>query len=264
VRFRDATHTDTVSFRVSEVAAGRYDLALRDGDRAFVYFQSGYHQLESASIFGEVKRPGAYPLSPGNTHISALVAAAGGFLPNADLATLRVFRANNRAGEADPEVERLAGLSRKEMTASEYELFRSRLTARREDFRVDWNRLQGNPDLDMTLRGGDILRVDPVLPSIRVEGEVRRPGLIRYERGRGIEEYVKLAGGYSERAAHKQVRVTRSVTGQTILGRDADGLEPGDLVWVPEKPEPTTWNNFQSFLLVLAQVATVVVVVRRL
>ena len=264
VRFRDATHTDTVSFHVSDVIAGRFDVTLQDGDHAFVYFHPGYHQLARASIFGEVKRPGTYPLTPGSTRISALVAGAGGFLPGADLATLRVFRANRLAGESDPEVERLAALSRKEMTASEYEVLRARLSVRREDFRVDWNRLQTEPDLDMALQDGDVLRVDPVLPSVRVEGEVRRPGLIRYEPGRKIDEYVKLAGGFSERAATSQVRITRSVTGQTILARDADGLQPGDMVWVPERGEPATWQSLQNILVVLAQLATVIVVVRSL
>src|SRR5262249_36317112 len=155
--------------RISDVAAGRFNPPLQDGDRAFVYFQPGYHRLESASILGEVHRPGAYPLTPEVTRLSTLVNAAGGFLPDANLATLRVYRANPFAGESDPEVERLAQLSRKDMTASEYEVLRARTTARREDFRVDWKRVHENPALDMTLRDGDVVRVDPVLPSVRVE-----------------------------------------------------------------------------------------------
>jgi protein involved in polysaccharide export with SLBB domain len=262
VRFRDATHTDTVGFRVSDVVAGRFDLALRDGDHAFLYYEPGFHDLSRASILGEVRRPGTYPLPPGSMRFSALVAEAGGFLPGADLATMRVFRANPKAADPDPELERLAGLSRQEMTTSEYAVLRARLSVRREDFRVDWNRLQKEPELDMTLRDGDVVRVDRILPSVRVEGEVRRPGLIEFERGRKIEGYVKLAGGYSERAESNQVRVTRAVSGQTILGHDVDAIEPGDLVWVPERPEPRTWQNFQTLLLVMSQVAMVIVVVR--
>jgi protein involved in polysaccharide export with SLBB domain len=262
VRFHDATHTDTVRFRVSEVVTGRFDLALRDGDRAFVYYQPGFHRLESAGILGEVLRPGTYPLPPGSMRVTALVAAAGGFLPGADLATLHLIRANPQAREQDPELERLTGLSRREMTASEYEVLRARLSVRREDFRLDWSRLRKQPELDMSLRDGDVVRVDQITPSIRVEGEVRRPGLVQFQSGRKIDGYVQLAGGYSERASRNQVRVTRAVTGQTLLGRDVEALEPGDLVWVPEHPDPATWQNFQTLLLVLSQVAMVIVVVR--
>ena len=42
-----------------------------------------------------------------------------------------------------------------------------------------------------------------------------------------------------------------------------DPATPGDLVWVPERGESTAWQNMQTTLLVLAQIATVIVAVRR-
>ena len=35
------------------------------------------------------------------------------------------------------------------------------------------------------------------------------------------------------------------------------------LLWVPERAESTAWQNMQSLLLVVAQVATFIVAVRR-
>jgi len=263
VRFRDAIHLDTLSFHISDLLKRKFDVALHDGDRAFLYYQPRYHELHNATILGEVHRPGAIPLEEGRTRLSDLVTAAGGFTAEADLSALRVFRASRLAKEGDPEIERLAQLSRKDMTGSEYEVLRARLTGRREDFRVDWKRLKDNPDLDIILRADDIVRVDPVVPSVRVEGEVRRPGLVRYTAGRSVAGYVRLAGGYSDRAWRGQVRVTRSVTGQTILARDVPTIEPGDMVWVPERGEGTGWENLRATLLLLAQVATVIVAIRR-
>jgi polysaccharide export outer membrane protein len=263
VRFVDATHTDSLSFSAADVLAGRYDDALRPGDHVYVYFQPHYHYLEQVTIMGEVQRPGTYPLLPGSSRLSNLVVAAGGFLPTGDLASLRVFRATPQSTEADPEIERLAQLGRKEMTSSEYEVLRARVTARRPDFRVDWNRVTPGGDLDLTLRPGDIVRVDRLGASVRVEGEVRLPGLVGYEPGRRVEEYVRLAGGFSERALRGRVRVKRAVTGQTMLAKDVASLEPGDLVWVPERGESTRWQDTQAILLVLAQIATVIVAVRR-
>jgi protein involved in polysaccharide export with SLBB domain len=184
-------------------------------------------------------------------------------MPTADLGSVRVFRSNPQVTGTDPEIERLAGLGRREMTASEYEALRARVAAGRPDFRVDWNRVKPGGDLDLALRPGDIVRVDPVGASVRVEGEVRLPGLVRYEPGRRFSDYVQLAGGYSERADRGKVRIKRAVTGQTILARDVAALQPGDLVWVPERAESTAWQNMQSLLLVVAQVATFIVAVRR-
>jgi len=263
VRFADITTTDSLSFRVADVLEGRFDVALRDGDRAYLYHRPRYHYLEQVRILGEVQRPGAYPLLPGFSRLSHLLNAAGGFLPTADMAALRVFRVNPQSGEADPEIDRLTQLGRTEMTTSEYDVLRARVAARRTDFRVDWHRVKPGGDLDFELRSGDVISVDPVVASVRVDGEVRQPGLIRYEPGRKAEDYIRLAGGYSERAQPDKVRIKRAGTGQTILAKDVPALESGDLVWVPERGEPQGWRYLQTTLLVMAQIATILLLFRR-
>src|SRR5207247_4236115 len=104
-----------------------------------------------------------------------------------DLATIRVFH-STRVYESDPEFERLVKLSRNEMTDTEFEVLRSKLAARREDFRVDWSRVQRSPELDILLRGGDLVRVDPLVTSVRVEGEVRRPGIVEFSPPRSVRD----------------------------------------------------------------------------
>ena len=149
------------------------------------------------------------------------------------------------------------------MTTSEYEAIRARASANRPEFRIDWNRVKPGGDLDLTLRPGDVIRVEPIGASVRVEGEVRLPGIVHYVSGRTARDYVRLAGGFSERALRGKKRIKRAVTGQTILAKDVDSLQPGDLIWVPERAESTIWQNSQSLLLVVAQVATFIVAVRR-
>jgi dTDP-glucose 4,6-dehydratase len=262
LRWRTPSQAESLWFDLADVYAGKTNPPLRDGDHAYVFSTARFHFLEHATIFGEVESPGVYPLMTGQTRLSDLIRAAHGFLARADLSTIRVFR-GNRAVESDPEFERLIKLSRGEMTDSEYEILRSMLAARREDFRVDWFRLERAPELDILLQGGDVIRVDPLIASVRVEGEVRRPGIVGFEPRRTVEEYVRLAGGYSERAAHGKVRVTRSVTGQSLRARDVPEVSPGDLIWVPERPDVTLWQHLQTLIAVAAQVATLVIAVRR-
>ena len=262
LRWRTPSQAESLWFDLADVYAGRTNPPLRDGDHAYVFSTARFHYLEHATIFGEVESPGVYPLMTGQTRLSDLVRAAHGFLPRANLSTIRVFRAN-RSVETDPEFDRLIKLSRGEMTDSEFEILRSMLAARREDFRVDWFRLERSPELDILLQGGDVVRVDPLFASVRVEGEVRRPGIIGYEPRRTVEEYVRMAGGYSERAAQNKIRVTRSVTGQSLRARDVAQLSPGDLIWVPERPDVTLWQHLTTLIAVAAQVATLVIAVRR-
>lgn len=262
VRWRTPAQGESLWFSLGDVYSGAANPALRDGDRAFIFFTSPFHALEQAAVYGEVENPGPYPLVTGQTRLSHLIRAANGFLPRADLATIRVFRAA-RSSETDPEFERLIRLSRAEMTDSEFEILRAKLAARREDYRVDWFRLEQSSELDVLLRDGDIVRVDPLIASVRVEGEVRRPGIVEYAPRRSIAAYVKLAGGYSNRAAGSKVRITRAVTGQSLRARDVAEVGPGDLIWVPERADVTVWQHLQTLIAVTAQVATVVIAVRR-
>jgi len=262
VRWRTPAQAESMWFSLPDVYEGTTNPPLRDGDHAYVFFTSRFHVLEQAAIYGEVEHPGVYPLVTGQTRLSHLIRAAQGFLPRADLSTIRVYRAA-RETEADPEFERLIRLSRAEMTDTEYEILRAKLAARREDYRVDWFRVEQSPELDLLLRGGDVVRVDPLIASVRVEGEVRRPGIVEFEPRRSVEAYIRLAGGLSDRAARSKVRVTRAITGQSLRAKDVPAVAPGDIIWVPERPDVTFWQHMQTLITVAAQVATVVIAVRR-
>lgn len=257
LRWPGPTEADSVKFSLLDVYEGTFNPPLREGERVYVYFTPSYHESFQATVIGEVERPGSYPITLGHTRLSDMVRAAGGFRARADLSTIRLYRASLISADKDIELDRLSRLARSEMTESEYEQLRTRLTARREDYRVDWARLAQQPELDLLLDHNDVIRVDPVLPVVRVEGEVRRPGLMEFDARLGVSDYVRLAGGYTKRAARTKVLVMRSVTGQTLPIRDVPSLAPGDMVWVPVRPDRTVWESLQTLLVVGAQVATI-------
>ena len=264
VRWNAESLPESLWFELHDATSGKVAPKLREGDRLYVYFVPKYHALDQVTVVGEVARPGTYPIVEGRHRLSYLVSAAGGFLPTADLSSIRVHRLAVGAGEKDPELERLLRLSRAELTASEYEALRTKLAGLREDYRVDWNRLSQSKDLDLLLRDGDLVRVERLVPSIRVDGEVKRPGIVAYLPGRRVVDYVEAAGGFTDRAWRTRVRITRSVTGQTLLAHNLGTLHPGDLVWVPEKPDRTAWEQSRDILTAIAQVATVVIAIRTL
>ncbi|MFI5372676.1 MAG: SLBB domain-containing protein, partial [Candidatus Eisenbacteria bacterium] len=262
VRFTKPFQPESLWFGLADAYSGRVNPPLRDGDRLYVYYIPQYHLQHEVAVVGEVARPGVYPIVEGRHHLSDLVAAAGGFLPGADLSSIRINRRNGNANEKDPELDRLLRLSRNELTNTEFEVLRTKLASLKEDFRVDWNRLAANrTDLDLVLRDGDVIRVERLVPSIEVDGEVKRPGILVYEPGLGVDDYVRMAGGYTDRAWKKRVRVTRSVTGQTTLSKSVETLDPGDLIYVPEKRDSNWGQNAQTFLLFAAQIATIVLAV---
>jgi protein involved in polysaccharide export with SLBB domain len=263
VRWKSSTEAESLYFSLTQFARGEFNPPLFDGDHVYVYYTPRFHALEQATAIGELARPGTYPLVSGKTRLSDLVSAAGGFLPRADLSAIRVYRPSLAGHESDPELDRLLRLSRGEMSDAEYAKLQTRLSARHEDFRIDWRRVQESPELDLLMLGGDVVRVEQILSSVRVDGEVRRPGIVAYDPRRSVNSYVRLAGGYGQRAAPGRVLVTRAVTGQTLRARDVPALAPGDLIWVPERPDRSVWQELGVLLAAASQVATIYFVVRK-
>jgi len=265
IRWNDAARSDSMWIKLTDVESGKFNPRLQNGDRLYIYFVPQYQLLDEATILGQVTRPGIYPIREGRDRISDVVKAAGGFLPGADLGAITVRRVSRQNAEKDAELQRLLRLSRRELTDTEYEVLRTKLAGLREEYRLDWNRvLSEGPPLDILLFNGDVVQVDRLISSIRIDGEVRRPGILMYRPGLGVEDYIRTAGGYSKRAWRSKVRVTRSVTGQTLLARDLAKLDPGDFVWVPEKPDVTAWDQFRVLLTSVAEIATVIIAIRSL
>ena len=262
IRFRDSFTPESLWMSLDDIYARRVNPPLEDGERLYVYYIPEYHQQHEAAVIGEVQRPGVYPIREGRDRLSYLVGSAGGFRPSADLSAIRVHRTTFASQEKDQELDRLLRLSRKDLTAREYEVLRMKLAGLQGSYRVDWSRLQADPDLDLLVLDGDTVFVERLVSSVRVDGEVYRPGMLNFVRGVTIQEYVKQAGGYTNRAWRGKVRVTRAVTGQTMLARDVRVLDPGDFIWVPEKPDVTVWEQAKEVLSALAGAATIVIAIR--
>ena len=263
VRFTAPTARESLWLDAASIDSGDVNPVMRDGDALFAFFVSGFHEVPSVEIVGEVTHPGTYPMTLGKDRLSDLIGWAGGFRPQANRSAIHLVRsADNQA--TDVEFERLLRLSRSEMTESEYAAFRTRLAERKNSFRVDYDRLvKSDPDVDPLLSPQDVVRVDPLLLTVRVDGEVKRPGLVDYAPKRPWNEYVQLAGGFTDRAASSRVRVSRSGTGQVIKAKSARAIQPGDFIWVPERQDVNAWVVFRDVVAVAGQVAVIVLATRK-
>jgi protein involved in polysaccharide export with SLBB domain len=253
---------DSLWVSLDDASAAGLGLPLRDGDELHVFTRPDFHVTDCADVSGRVAVTGNYPIRSGVTRLSHIIVNAGGLLPDADSASVLLFRARPASGP-DLEFDRLSRLSRSDMTASEYETFRTRLAALSPDFRVDMRRLRANGASDLLLMNGDRIVVSRVVRSIRVDGQVRRPGVLNYEPGKPWTYYVRMAGGFTARSSRSQVRLTRASSGQTLLAKETGAPLAGDFLWVPERPDVPGWAYLRDTILVLAQVATVIIAVRR-
>ena len=217
----------------------------------------------TVGIVGEVERPGSYPIVPGRDRLSDLIRWASGFRPQANREAVHLVRESGISTDKDPAFDRLVRLSRNEMTESEYTKLETILAERKNSFRVDWTRLQAGSATDPLLQDADVIRVERFVPTVRIEGQVKRPGLVDYAPGRGLAEYIQLAGGFTERSARNSIRVSRSLTGQIIPARSLRIVQPGDFVWVPERRDVDAWSAFRDIVTVAGQFAVVIFTLSR-
>jgi protein involved in polysaccharide export with SLBB domain len=96
-----------------------------------------------------------------------------------------------------------------------------------------------------------------VLPSrtdlVLISGEVRVPQAMVWVRGANLEDYIKIAGGFTERANESQILVIRP-SGQTLVGSKLS-IQPGDRVIVLPAPSNWTLPFIKDITQILYQVA---------
>jgi protein involved in polysaccharide export with SLBB domain len=240
------------------------DFELRANDIVFVRFIPEARIKKLVEVRGEVVYPGFYAIEEGRTRLSEVIQRAGGITPEAFLREATLVRRESIRME-DKEFERLKQIPPSEMTEDEYEYFKLRSRETPGLMVVDFEKLllEGDRSQDILLRAGDLITIPATKNFVSVLGMVRDPGNILYEEGLSPQDYIAKAGGYAEKADKGKVRVIRAATGEWVPLDEAEEVEPGDTIWIPEKPERDYWQLFKDVMAVTTQIVTIYLVVDR-
>ena len=166
-------HAETIAFNLPDILIGNDNLTLQPFDTIRIF---GRYEEDkpTATIHGEVLRPGTYPLSQGMT-AAQLVRMAGGFKRDAllDTADLTSYRIENE--------DRVDG----------------KLTTVRIGSAVSGR----DPGADVSLKTGDILTIHQITgwndigQSVTIQGQVRFPGNYGFQEGERLSSLLRRAGG---------------------------------------------------------------------
>ncbi|MCD6170708.1 MAG: SLBB domain-containing protein [Candidatus Latescibacteria bacterium] len=241
---------------------------LQPDDQIFIRPIPQWHLKRLVRIDGEVKYPGLYVIEEGKTTLSQIIEKAGGFTKDALLDKAEVVRWE-ASRTPDPEFERLKAMAAvqgglQEMTPQEYEYFKVKSRERRGTMSVDFRKLfvEGDLSEDIVLKHGDFIRIPRKWETVTVSGQVKRPGLLPYEAGKGPGFYIEQAGGYSWNANKRGTRVIKGKTGLWLKPEKIEHLEPGDAIFVPENPRRDWWQLARDTSTILGQLATFIIVAR--
>jgi protein involved in polysaccharide export with SLBB domain len=262
IRFSNDNKSTTS--HVLPLSAETLQTELLADDRIYVRVKSNYHFKMSVTIRGEVMYPGTYALEEGRKSLLDLLERVGGFTKNASLKNSQVIRRTIEK-EDDPEFDRLSRMRADEMTELEREYFKAKFREEKAVVAVDFIKLFENDDKskDIILKNGDKIMIPTKELTVKVSGQVVRPGLFTFQPGQTVIDYISQSGGYSWNARKGQARIIRAETGEWAKANKKTKVNVGDTIFVPEKSERDWWVTSKDLITVVVQLATIFLVVDR-
>lgn len=173
------------------------------------------YRNQTVFLLGQVARPGSYVLKHRN-HLLELISKAGGFTEQRGT-TCTIVRPGSGANKKEPTAIHAAQKS--------------------EIIQINLDELlsgaEGTPPF--YVMPGDSIYISGS-EKIFVTGEVRRPGIFRWEKGLTVRQAVSMAGGKTPRASISRIRIIRNDNGveKMVKPKMGDTVLPNDIIKVPE------------------------------
>ncbi len=251
---------DLASIKTHQAA----DVALEPNDRIVVRSIHEEHHGAVVLVQGEVLYPGVYPISDGQTKLSAVIHKAGGLDPAAYPSGGIILRHGSAGRQSAGTEEEIAYSTRLEhLTVSDTTNFQKQTSMRRPSVIVDMDRLfiQGDSSADVTLDDGDEIVIPKRPTSVYIYGFVNNAGYVSYRDNAPLSYYIAQAGGYAAGAIKSETAVIK-LKSKAWLYPDDTKIEPGDEIFVPKEPDlPENYNtqNIQTIASLAVSVTSLLV-----
>ena len=226
---------------------------LDDGENIFVRS----YPIRKVQITGAVNNPGTFSLNEGDK-LSDLIERAGGYLPNAYQfgGVLENEQALNANIYARDELYRslLSSIIENSSRMQDYsfdstgallEELRESPVSGRVVTEFDLNKLQSNPDKDITLQKGDTVFIPEKINHVYLFGEISNQGTIQYQPNKSVDFYIEQKGGTLSRADLDNIFVLLP-NGVSVRVKNKnlfrDGISkvdiyPGSIIFIPRKSD---------------------------
>ncbi len=236
--------------------------ALDADDRIFVRNKYNYHNKFMIEIKGEVKYPGFYAIDEGKTKLTEIIERAGGFSLRASLRNAKLLRLKEKVEDKD--LKRLSKMTTDKMNKIEISYFRLRTRENANLVSCDFEKLFRGNNLaeDVVLYDKDILLIPSLSNTVLVSGGIRAPGNVLFDSERNYLDYIKMAGGFNERARQGSVKIIKTKTGTWLDAEKGIPVEEGDVIFIPEREEVNWYEVLKDGVTIAAQVATIILIIQ--
>jgi len=210
---------------------------LEAGDRISIRNLKGINDAVQVSLVGEFNLPGNYSAGSKGERISDFIAKAGGLSPYAFLEGATLVRLNPFY---NAKAQSLASDAVNERSADQLNL------NNREEFRVGINlasilseKGKGTSE-DMVVKNGDRIIIPSIKETVKTEGQIVVPSLIRHEKSLSFKDYINKSGGFDTDAIRRKAYVIYpngdiATTSNFLFFKSYPKITPGSLLLVPKK-----------------------------
>jgi protein involved in polysaccharide export with SLBB domain len=245
------------------------DFKLLPYDEVFIRTDPSKRMLKKVSLVGEILYPGEYFLLNGEERLSSLLSRAGGFLPEANKAGVKIFR-QTQAESVTKATKYLKQKLNDSTSSSEIYSLEGY-----KEIAVDPIKSLNDVDqsTDLILESGDEILVTSQKNTITILGNVLRPVSVPFSSRKVFKNYISSAGGFSNRARPGKSFVIYS-NGRASKTKRIFGIfikypkiKTGSTIVVPAKREKDNkFDTAKASILVsgLAAIATTIAVLRGL
>jgi len=210
------------------------DMQLKDYDLVIVRKDPDIEPHKLVRISGEVKFPGKYPILNENETLSELIKRAGGLMEEAFLPGLRYMRKDRE------DTIRIVG---------------------------EFDEILKEKEIGVVLQENDSIFIPQQPSTVKVSGNVRRPGLVQYNEEWNLDRYVEAAGGYDMNA--KKSKTVVYYPGGNARKKNFlwdPKVKEGSEIYVPQKEEREPVNVTQlltNWASIATSVATTIYILNR-
>ena len=214
--------------------------ALQPGDKVSVRYLKGIFDQKRVTVTGEVNVPGNYSLTTKEQRISDLVDLSAGLTDFAFVDGATLVR-KNPYYRAD--IQRTISEGINDSIGASYEDLNNKM-----EFRVgiDLGEILAEggrgSKYDLILEDGDQLIIPSTKQTIKIEGEVLAPTMVRFDDNLTALDYINKSGGFSLNAKKGRTYVIYAngdiaATKNFLFFRTFPKIKPGAVILVPSRPD---------------------------
>ncbi|MCF7857787.1 MAG: SLBB domain-containing protein [Candidatus Cloacimonetes bacterium] len=242
------------------------NILLKHDDRIYIRDIPHYHNKSYITLVGEVAYEGTYAIERNKTTLLQIINKAGGPTEDADL-TNAYLKRYSVEDLREPKFNKLRNTNTRDMSILDYRYYRNKLTEENgvfaKNFDLLWN--DQNSELDIALKDRDVIFIPAKSVTVKISGEVENPGIISYNNEINYLDYIKLAGGFTNKAWQSKIKVIRAKTGEWVDPNKNTMIYPGDTIYIPRKERFSYyWPYIQETIAFITGLATSIIVIRSL